>query len=715
MIVLLVGLAWFGRSAWGGHFLADDSPSMDIYHLSTLYERWAHYIARGEFPAWMPEFSAGYPAPASWMYGLWYPGHLIFGVLPADAAWTWAALLHMVLGAVGVHRLVESETDDELAACTAGVIFGLSEILIGRTLYGHLNIVAPVAWAPWVFLHLRGIAQGRRNATMWCVVCTTLGLLSGHVQVWFYVVPAALVYALVLGRSVESRVRYLGRLALAAVFVVCLTAPQWLSTLELTLLSDRTAASSADVADFSAPLYVLFGKLFPGALGYLPDTAWVPAPAEHEFGATGGLFLLALALPALLRRRREDAYWAAIAVAGLLLAPGVHNPLSSFLNELPPMRFGRTPARALLLTTLALAVLAGRGLAEWRRVRRESPDTVTRLTLITAAVTLTAGLLGAGTLFMLLRERGIGEHAGIVARAMVTSVVLAGAVLALPVLAARERRAFLAAPALVVASVCLGGAPPARSIPSDFYTMDWASLLPAPLLKHRLHLLSGRLPNVERQGLRTLREICYVDAHWYHAFASAPNPRRAVWLDVGAEIAGIPRERVMTGVLTPDDLLGKPYDGIGAGVVFDAARVERDDARVLAAVDAGELSLYLAEPAEGAGAAQSRPVPGARVEVSPSPSPNRFGVDVETPVAGWLFVSEKYFPGWTATVNGAPAAIHRANVTFRAVRVPAGRSHVEFRYAPWTVRLGMLLAFSGLLAGAFVLWRRRAAAGRVDA
>jgi hypothetical protein len=376
--VLLVGLAWFGRSAWSGHFLADDSPSMDIYHLSTLYERWAHYLLDGTFPAWMPEFAGGYAAPASWMYGLLYPGNLLFAVLPADMAWTWSALLHMVLGSVGVHRLVRSETGDDLAAVTAGLIFGLSEFVIGRTLYGHLNLVAPVCWAPWLFVHLSGIAAGRRGAAAWCVACGTLGLLAGHVQVWFYVLPALAAYALVVGRRLEARGAFAKRLLVVALLVAGASAVQWLPALELSRLSHRAAASSVDVVDFSATGHALVAKLFPGCLGYRPDGYWAPDTAEHEFGAVGGLLLIALAMPALRRRRAGDLLWAGVALAGLLLAPGVRNPISELLNDIPPMRWGRTPARALILTLLAMSVLAGRGVAEWRRIARDEPIALRR-------------------------------------------------------------------------------------------------------------------------------------------------------------------------------------------------------------------------------------------------------------------------------------------------------------------------------------------------
>jgi hypothetical protein len=84
-------------------------------------------------------------------------------------------------------------------------------------------------------------------------------------------------------------------------------------------------------------------------------------------------------------------------------------------------------------------------------------------------------------------------------------------------------------------------------------------------------------------------------------------------------------------------------------------------------------------------------------------------VHVEATQEGFLFLSDQYYPGWTAVVNDRPTRILRANHAFRLVRVPAGNSTVVFRYRPTSVRLGAAVSLLGIagVAGWALLCTRK--------
>ncbi len=55
---------------------------------------------------------------------------------------------------------------------------------------------------------------------------------------------------------------------------------------------------------------------------------------------------------------------------------------------------------------------------------------------------------------------------------------------------------------------------------------------------------------------------------------------------------------------------------------------------------------------------------------------------VNLPRPGFLFLSENYYPNWKAYENGQELKVYQADVTFRAVYLPAGNHTVEWRYVP---------------------------------
>ena len=76
--------------------------------------------------------------------------------------------------------------------------------------------------------------------------------------------------------------------------------------------------------------------------------------------------------------------------------------------------------------------------------------------------------------------------------------------------------------------------------------------------------------------------------------------------------------------------------------------------------------------------------------------PNKVVIDAETNKSALLFLSDAYFPGWNAYINGVPAKTYRADFAFRAVEVPKGKHSVEFIYQPNQLRYGATLTGTGI-------------------
>ncbi|MEK9178414.1 MAG: YfhO family protein, partial [Patescibacteria group bacterium] len=76
---------------------------------------------------------------------------------------------------------------------------------------------------------------------------------------------------------------------------------------------------------------------------------------------------------------------------------------------------------------------------------------------------------------------------------------------------------------------------------------------------------------------------------------------------------------------------------------------------------------------------------------------NKVEVQTESSTPSLLFLSDVWYPGWIARIDGQSSKIYRADYTFRAVTVPEGKHKVEFIYNPQSFRYGVSLAGLGAL------------------
>jgi hypothetical protein len=87
--------------------------------------------------------------------------------------------------------------------------------------------------------------------------------------------------------------------------------------------------------------------------------------------------------------------------------------------------------------------------------------------------------------------------------------------------------------------------------------------------------------------------------------------------------------------------------------------------------------------------------------------PSRIGLSLETPSPSLLVLSETYYPGWKAWIDGQPTPIYQVDIGLRGVLVSAGTHQLRMEFQPLTlwVSLGISLGTAILLGLAAFLWR----------
>ncbi|MEO7359941.1 MAG: YfhO family protein, partial [Gemmatimonadaceae bacterium] len=87
----------------------------------------------------------------------------------------------------------------------------------------------------------------------------------------------------------------------------------------------------------------------------------------------------------------------------------------------------------------------------------------------------------------------------------------------------------------------------------------------------------------------------------------------------------------------------------------------------------------------------------------------------QAPAGAALVVSENYFPGWNATVDGTPVEVSRADYTLIGIPLPANAQNISLRFtsAPYlrgkTITIVALLLACGAFVAGFLVDRKRPA------
>jgi hypothetical protein len=85
--------------------------------------------------------------------------------------------------------------------------------------------------------------------------------------------------------------------------------------------------------------------------------------------------------------------------------------------------------------------------------------------------------------------------------------------------------------------------------------------------------------------------------------------------------------------------------------------------------------------------------------------PDRVELEAVLDRPGIVVLADIYYPGWTLTIDGQAAPVHRANRMMRGAAVAEGRHTLVYTFRPASFRIGLIVSCFGLAAlGLLVLW-----------
>ncbi len=741
----------------------------DFRHHHDPWRAWAATRwAAGEVPWWTPGAANGFPLLAEGEGGFLYPPTMVaYLALPDGLALSWAVLGHLVWAALGLFLYLRARALPWHAAWIGGLCWGASGFLVSHAMYlGMLSAASWLGWALWagatrrpavlaLAVGLMGLA-GHPQAAAFGGLLLAVHAVGQRFGAWWWAAVAVgvgiaspqLVATLQLARESARD----GGVDAAFANIGALNPIEWVrALLPYTFGFDRPA----DV---------------PLSYHHRGDGYWGPSPNSWEASFYIGIVPFVLALCG---ARRRPA-WVLVALAGVVLALGgppwaLLRMVPGFDGFRFPVRFAMWTALAVsVLAAHGVAALR-------RPVLSEAAARATTLALVLGSLAFGLVYGASHLAEAPLLERLASALAARAARPPppAPSSALARAALPPPTPADPAAAGARAARILTDLRRSTSPASPRTLIPLGLLALAAVAVrrrdrrLLAALVALDLGIYARDFHPVVPVGETRESPV------WLTPAMTEPGgPRVSVVdrhqptsLDASLASASLGLLWGTNDVLVPSPLLMLRNDAVLALAGLDLATGGRDKVREylkninvarrlgvrwiatvhpvadLVPVVRGAVNLYedpaalprarVAPCAEGVGGVEAafEALPaaplathvvlegvegGCLAATAGAATIERYAdreVTVRAHGPGWLVLADTYAPGWTATVDRAPAIIHRADVLFRAVRLDAGAHEVVFRYDPGLparlLPMAAVVALAALLAGA--RWGRRSA------
>jgi hypothetical protein len=694
---------------------------------------WIASIRQGTLPLWGPYTSAGRSFIGEMQTAAFYPLHLILllvpfnhdGVFSPQLYHQWFAFAHF-LGACFMFALVREFGLSRFSAIVAGLCFSCSGF-VARAEWPHMFESA--IWLPLILLFLlRAIrADEVRRLALWASLsglCLGLSVLAGGLHVVMMqaiVVVTAAVFAglnpRMIGKACGGRPRIVAAFAAAVVAIVglCAGAIQLLPSAEYSARALRWLGSAGALqASQKIPYAYLSDGLYPhGFVGLLLSFAFGGNLGAGEvISPYVGVFPLIAAIIGIWKcwSNLWVRYLAGLALGAFLYSLGSFSLLHGALYALVPyLWMAREAARFMYLTTFSMAILAAFGVetllgekgrqTDWRGLSR-----ILGWSVVAGAVALAIPALfgrpeinpwASFSILMIFLSYGLFRYilrgqVGTGVRLLVVGLILF------------DLSAFNWSPRNKIQTTKTQSDQLERAL-SCRAAAGWLKSQPGPF---RVQILADPQPNIgdlfgvqtlSGGGVTLLKDFIAVNGR-----SDLLNVRYTLRPASAVEPGAVYRDASWKVYENPD---AYPRAWVVHEAIVEPSPERLVERRDSAGIDLRQQALLGArleaavEPrVEGAGESVSFRSYGA----------NRMELSVRAESQGLLVLSEIFYPGWRATVNGAGQRIYKVNGGLRGIVVPRGENRVVLAYTPWSVYIGAFLTlgtFFGVLA-AFTLRRR---------
>ncbi len=327
---------------------------------------WKHFtiesLKKFQIPFWNPYNFSGNPLAANFQSGIFYPGNVLFLIFNFNLAWTFYIVLVPILASVFTYLFLRRLRVSSSAAFLGSVSYAFSLYMVVWIEYG--NIGQTLLWLPLILYLSDMLLEKITYKTFTFFVFTSVvSILAGYIQGVFYIYGISLFYFLLKGflekkLSYQKILIFLGGIILS----VMLSLFQVLPTLELFSHSTRGGYTLEQIQKLLNPIWYLTTLVAPDFFGN---------PASRNFWFDGtyiervsyfGLIPLMFAIFAIfvLFRKTEIKIFTIVFLSTLLISTDLLITKYFYLIPIPVIST-TVPTRILSLFAFSGSVLAAFG------------------------------------------------------------------------------------------------------------------------------------------------------------------------------------------------------------------------------------------------------------------------------------------------------------------------------------------------------------------
>lgn len=699
-----------------------------VTDVTAMFHPWAIYVSReigeGRIPLWNPHIFLGAPFFANPQTALLFPLTWLGLLLPAPLAISLGAILRISLAGLSMYWFLRFLVTSRRAAVVGAVAYMFNAVLM---VWLHWSASTALAVLPLLFGALERIHArpgGRPVAVLGALVA--LQFYAGYPQVAEMGLLAAAAWVLYRARAADRPLAYVVRAAGGVALGIGLAAVQLLPFLEYLRESAVLAYRTQWMRFYALPFRAAITLLMPDYYGSPITGDFWGATNFNELTTSAGLLpwiVLPVALVAAWSRPGTK-FFTGVAVVALVMiyrVPGVAPALAA----VPPFSLMITTRLAFLLV-FALCALLALGLD---RIARGSPPGAR----VAGAVRVTFVALTATVLLVALDQSALIARAATripqaAQLAMLVVVLGLATLVVLRLMDSPQRWRWWVA----LVTLQLAGALPLAATYNGVIQLQEFYPVP-PALRHLADTTPGELGRVWLTTGGTIQTgnvtalLGLSDAGGYDGMTprrveQLVDPRGSVSWSASDpinlslrpssplfDLVGVRRVLVRPDAPPPAEHFVLDYEGADGRVYRNDRALPRAFVvfRARACVDATRSLQLVHSDAidfrEEAILAECDAAPlagrGGRVRTAAVRhyASDRVVIETVTDAPGYLILTDAWFPGWYATVDGVAAPIRRANHALRAVWLDAGRHTVEFHYAPLSVRIGLGISLAALV------------------